>query len=69
MEVGTTILIEKTCLGCLGAQRCIGIVTDEPATHGLYDDLPGYNVSLLGGHVWRINPDAKVKVLSRPPVF
>ena len=66
MIPGTRIFIEKTRPGCLLAENRTGIVTDEKADHGLYDDSPGYNVALLNGQIWRINPDAKVKILYRP---
>lgn len=67
MEVGTIIKIERTRPGCLAAQNCVGIVTDEKADHGLYDTSPGYNVALIGGgSIWRINEDARVKILYRP---
>ena len=66
MEVGTTIKIEKTRHGCLGAMGGVGVVTNEKADQGLWDTEPGYNVALNNGQIWRINPDAKVKILYRP---
>lgn len=66
MKIGTRILLEKVAPGCLGAEGHVGIVTDEKADHGLYDNSPGYNVALLNGQIWRINQDAKVKILFRP---
>ena len=66
MEIGTVIKIEKTCSGCMGAESHTGVVTDEKADHGLFDDAPGYNVALYGGSIWRINPEARVKILYRP---
>lgn len=67
MKIGTKILIVKPGSGCLGATSHVGVVTVEAATHGLYDHIPGYNVALLNGQIWRINQDAKVKILYRPP--
>jgi hypothetical protein len=67
VKVGTILLIKKTGSGCLGAETKIGIVTDEAADHGIAADRPGYNVATFGmGHIWRINPDAEVKILYRP---
>lgn len=67
MIPGTIVLIKKTGSGCLGAETKIGIVTDEPNDHGLPENRPGYNVATFGmGHIWRINPDAEVKILYRP---
>lgn len=66
MIPGTFIKIERTCSGCLGAENRTGIVTDEKADHGLYDTDPGYNVALTNGQIWRINKDAKIKILYNP---
>lgn len=67
MKVGTIIRIDRTCSGCLGAENRTGVVTDEVADHGLLPSRPGYNVALfINGKIWRINEDAKVKILSRP---
>lgn len=66
MNVGVMVFIEKTCSGCLGAENRTGIVTDEKADHGLKDTSPGYNVALVNGQIWRINKDAKVKILYNP---
>lgn len=67
MKVGIILLIKKTCSGCLGAETKVGIVTDEPNDHGLEDKTPGYNVALFGmGQIWRIPPDAEVKILYNP---
>lgn len=63
MNVGTKILIKKTCRGCWGAERKVGIVTNKPHYSGLHESKPGYNVELENGVVWRINPDAEVEIL------
>lgn len=67
MKPGTLILVNRTCDGCYGAETKVGIVTDEPNDHGLYETDPGYNVAILGrGQIWRIPLDAEVKILYRP---
>ena len=63
MNIGTRILIEKTCHGCRGAEGKIGVVTDGKNNHGLWETDLGYNVAVSNGGIWRINNDAKVKIL------
>lgn len=63
-NVGTRILIKKTKVGCKGAEHREGVITDKPSNNGLYAWDPGYNVELNNGSVWRINPDAKIEILS-----
>ena len=67
MRLGTVIKIEDTCGGCLGAIGHVGIVTASPSTYGLATPGAGYNVALANGQIWRINKDAKVKILYAPP--
>lgn len=67
MIPGTIVLVIRTCAGCYGAENRVCIVTDEPNDHGLSAKDPGYNVALLcRGQIWRINPDAEVKILYNP---
>lgn len=56
-------VVRKTCDGCRGAEGLIGHKTDEPHTDGLLSIDPGYNVDTGDGHIWRINPDAKIEYL------
>lgn len=63
-NVGTRILIKKTKAGCKGAEHREGVVTDKPSNNGMYAWNPGYNVELNDGSVWKINPDAKIEILS-----
>ena len=63
MDIGTRLLIETTVFGCRGAEGKIGVVTDGKNNHGLWETDPGYNVAVSNGGIWRINNDAKVKIL------
>jgi len=62
-EVGTRIKIINTKNGCTGAIGKIGIVTSDPHNCGLLGYKPGYNVDVLDGEIWRINPDAKIEII------
>lgn len=65
MRIGTKIEIIETRDGCRGAQGKIGVVTDRKNNMGLLENAPGYNVETSNGQIWRINPNAKVNILSR----
>lgn len=62
-KVGTLIKIIVTKSGCMGAIDEVGVVTDEVATDGLLDNLPGYNVKTSNGKIWRIHRDSKIEIL------
>lgn len=67
VEVGTLILVKRTGSGAIGAEHKVAIVTDEPNTHGLPFDRPGYNVAVLKtGQIWRIPHTSEVDILYRP---
>ena len=64
LKYGTRIYIVRTKNGCLGAERHTGYITQERSHNGLLNTDPGYNVKVdFKGHVWRINPDAKIEIL------
>ena len=63
-KVGTRIEIIDAKNGALGANGKIGVVTDRPSCAGMLSIDPGYNVDTGNGRIWRINPNAEIKILN-----
>lgn len=62
-SIGTKIQIIDAGYGALGANGRKGVVTERTHDSGIYASEPGYNVA-CDGRVWRINSNAKIKILS-----
>ena len=64
-KVGTRIKILNAGDGAMDANGKTGVVTTKENSDGRLDSFPGYNVEVKSGEIWRINPNAEIKILNR----
>lgn len=67
-EVGTEIKIIDACRGSYCFNDCVGIITDEIATGGLYNKDEGFNIKITQGYykdkIARISLQAEFMIIS-----
>ena len=63
-KVGDRIKILKCGDGCTGAEGYTGIITEKTNQNGLFASDFGINVDCGSHGIWRINRDARFKILT-----